>query len=145
MPTTREAANIAGVKYESLRNWLKRGLLQHAQPQERAWRRYSETDYCILTLMREGLAAGISVETMIDVCQDREVQRLFERLVDGHGYASFAKPHHLLIWQTSPEALFMLAHVRSIPDELAANPSPVTLFDLTHIQEQAQGRIARHA
>ena len=140
MSTTREAAAIAGVNYETLRNWLKRGLLDHAQPELRGWRRYTETDYCTLILMTEGLAAGISVETMIDVCRDREIQRVFERLSDGERSASINRPHHVLIWPTLPEALFMLAPLQSVPHELAANPAPVTIFDLEAIFAETEGR-----
>ena len=145
MSTTREAAAIAGVKYETLRNWLKRGLLDHAQPETRGWRRYTTADYCALLLMTEGLAAGISVETMIDVCRDQEVGRVFDRLVNEEWSPSQSRPHHVLIWSTLPEALFMLAPLHAIPHELAANPAPVTIFDLTAIHAEAEDRITARA
>ena len=145
MSTTREAAAIAGVKYETLRNWLKRGLLKHSQEEARGWRRYAEADYCTLVLMTEGLAAGISVETMIDVCRDQEVGRVFDRLVNEEWSASQSRPHHVLIWSTLPEPLFMLAPLHAIPHELTANPAPVTIFDLTAIHAEAEDRATARA
>ncbi len=133
MTTTSQAAELIGVKYETLRNWLKRGLLDGAQPSEGLWRRFGDTDLCCLQLMKEGLSAGVSTETMLDVCQDRETVRAFDRLCSGQGGSSFSRPQHILIWPTLPEALFMLAPAQTIADELAANPSPVMIFDLSYI------------
>ncbi len=145
MATTSEAAAIIGVGYETLRNWLKRGLLAHAGEQERTWRRYDEADLCCLQLMKEGLAAGICTETMLDVCDDRELQRAFERLCARDKQTSFGQPQYVLVWATLPEALFMLAPAQAIPHELASNPAPMTVFDLSYIHSTVSGEVARRA
>ncbi|MEM7430100.1 MAG: MerR family transcriptional regulator [Pseudomonadota bacterium] len=145
MVTTRVAAEIIGVRYEALRNWLKQGLLHNATPEARSWRRYGATDLCCLQLMKEGLAAGIPSDTLIDICSDAELRRIFDRLSSGTSGTSFSQPQYLLVWSTLAEPLFMLSPARSVAEEIGANPHPVTVVDLTYVQSTIADELARRA
>jgi len=71
MFTTSDAADLIGVRYETIRNWLKKGLLEDgSQATDRKWRNYSTSDLCRLQLTKLVLNVGIALETIIDAGND---------------------------------------------------------------------------
>ncbi|MEM8645118.1 MAG: MerR family transcriptional regulator [Pseudomonadota bacterium] len=126
MTTTSDAAERIGVKYETLRNWLKKGFLETDPEQGRTWRQYSDGDIARLQLMKDGLDAGVPLDVLIDVCNDRELVSLME--TDQSSPGSLA----VLIWPTLDEAQFMLVREGALVQELRRNRAPATVLSLAH-------------
>ncbi|MEM8688287.1 MAG: helix-turn-helix domain-containing protein [Pseudomonadota bacterium] len=126
MITTGDAADRIGVRYETLRNWLKKGFLETDPEAGRTWRQYSDGDIARLQLVKDGLDAGVPLDVLIDVCNDAELVNMIgdEELSPG-GLA-------LLIWPTLDEAQFMLVRETAVAQELRRNRAPATVLSLTH-------------
>lgn len=127
MPTTSDAAAQIGVKYETLRNWLKKGFLETDPEARRSWRDYSDADIARLQLVKDGLDAGVPLDVLIDVCNDPELVRL----MDNEGAASAIA---VVIWSTLPEAQFMIVREGALAQELRRNRSPATVLNIAHAQ-----------
>ena len=125
MATTSEAAARIGVKYETLRNWLKKGFLQTDPTDSRAWRDYSDVDIARLQLVKDGLDAGVPLDVLIDVCNDPELAGLVDE-ADGQSGMS------AVIWATLEEAQFMLVREAALAQELRRNRAPATVLSLDH-------------
>ena len=125
MPTTSDAATQIGVKYETLRNWLKKGFLETDIEPNRTWRDYTDTDIARLQLVKDGLDAGVPMDVLIDVCNDRELISLMDGDAGPAGLA-------LVIWATLEEAQFMLVREAALAQELRRNRTPATVLSLSH-------------
>ncbi len=140
MFTTSDAADLIGVRYETIRNWLKKGLLEYgSQATDRKWRNYSTSDLCRLQLTKLALNVGIALETIIDAGNDEELIGIFEALsADSSAFGRTS----ILIWSTLPEAQFMIVAERAVSQELARNRAPVTVIDLVHIHQTITDELA---
>lgn len=125
MPTTGDAAARIGVRYETLRNWLKKGFLETDSNDRRTWRDYSEADIARLQLVKDGLDAGVPLDVLIDVCNDPELIGLLDG-ADGRSEIS------AVIWATLEEAQFMLVREAALSRELRRNRTPATVLSLDH-------------
>ena len=125
MTTTSDAADRIGVKYETLRNWLKKGFLETDLEAGRTWRQYSEGDIARLQLVKDGLDAGVPLHVLIDVCNDPELVSLMEEENVQGGLT-------VLIWPTLDEAQFMLVREAALAQELRRNRAPATVLNLAH-------------
>ena len=127
MLTTSDAAAQIGVKYETLRNWLKKGFMETDSEAKRGWRDYGSADIARLQLIKDGLDAGLPLGVLIDVCNDAELIGLLE---DDGGADGLA----LVIWATLDEAQFMLVREAALSQELRRNRTPATVLNLVHAQ-----------
>ena len=125
MPTTSDAAERIGVKYETLRNWLKKGFLETESAPGRSWRDYSDADIARLQLVKDGLDAGVPMDVLIDVCNDSELTGLLDTDTAPAGLA-------VVIWPTLEEAQFMIVREAALAQELRRNRSPATVLSLSH-------------
>lgn len=125
MPTTSDAAERIGVRYETLRNWLKKGFLETDLASNRTWRDYSEADMARLQLVKDGLDAGVPMNVLVDVCNDPE---LIQLMSDEGGAGGVA----VVIWSTLSEAQFMLVREAALGQELRRNRTPATVLSLSH-------------
>ncbi len=125
MPTTSDAAAQIGVKYETLRNWLKKGFLETDSEPNRTWRDYSDADIARLQLVKDGLDAGVPMDVLIDVSNDPELIGLLD---DDGGSSGLA----VLIWPTLEEAQFMIVREAALAQELRRNRTPATVLNLSH-------------
>ncbi len=134
MITTSQAADLTGVRYETIRNWLKKGLLADSHGQSGKWRQYSPADLYRLQLVRDGLAAGVDLETRVDAANDGELISQIQRDSRGTTY--------LLIWTAAPVAQFMLAPESALPGEIARNDTPVTVVDLGQVRRTVDNKLS---
>ncbi len=125
MPTTSHAAAQIGVKYETLRNWLKKGFLETDSVSSRTWRDYSDADIARLQLVKDGLDAGVPMDVLIDVSNDPELIGLLD---DEGGSSGLV----VLIWATLEEAQFMIVREAVLAQELRRNRTPATVLSLSH-------------
>lgn len=125
MPTTSDAAAQIGVKYETLRNWLKKGFLETDSEPNRTWRDYTNADIARLQLVKDGLDAGVPMDVLIDVCNDPELISLMDGEEASAGLA-------LVIWPTLEDAQFMLVREAALAQELRRNRTPATVLNLSH-------------
>ena len=136
MATTSEAADAIGIRYETLRNWLKKGLLAgDGEPEEirsRKWRQYSIAEFIRIQLVKDGLEAGVALDVMVDVCNDPELTILAERLLTHSSHLNPADKPYVLIWSTLPEAQYMFARKAALMQEITRNSAPVTILDIEH-------------
>ena len=136
MPTTTEAAEATGVRYETLRNWLKKGLLADqisaSAGATHKWRNFSAIDIFKLRLTKDALSAGVPLNVITEICNDPELDTFIEDdEISGSGLSVFPGMF-VLIWTTMPEALYMFAEVNTIPAELKRNRAPATLLSLEY-------------
>ncbi len=127
MPTTSDAAAQIGVKYETLRNWLKKGFLETDPEAGRSWRDYSDVDIARLQLVKDGLDAGVPLDVLIDVCNDPELVHLMDDESGAPGVA-------VVIWSTLEEAQFMFVREAALAQELRRNRTPATVLNISHAQ-----------
>ena len=125
MTTTSDAAAQIGVKYETLRNWLKKGFLETEPDVRRTWRDYSDADIARLQLVKDGLDAGVPMHVLIDICNDPELIGLLD---DESGASGLV----VLIWATLEEAQFMIVREAALGQELRRNRTPATVINLSH-------------
>ncbi len=146
MLTTSEAADVVGVRYETLRNWLKKGLLDGQAPaasrKSRKWRDYSASDIVRLQLTKNALDAGIPLNVITDVCNDPDLLAFIEISDASSAGITVDKSLYVLIWPTLPEAQFMFASELSILAELRRNRAPVTILSIYHASVQVNERLA---
>ena len=131
MTTTGSAADIIGIRYETLRNWLKIGLLsgnRNDNPGRRKWRSYSPGDLARIRLVKDALDAALALDVAIDVSNDAEVIAHLDNLTA----EPVAAGPYVMIWPGLPEAQFMIAASHQIAQEIRRNPAPVVIFDLSH-------------
>ncbi len=139
---------MIGVRYETLRNWTKKGLLQddgaHGGRHKGKWRDYSRRDLIRLQLAKNALDAGLALETIVDVCNDPELASVIEIVQEQAGTLdTTGGAISVLIWPTMEEAQFMFAPDASILQELKRNPSPVTILNVAHAHRQVASALEK--
>lgn len=132
MATTSEAADAAGIRYETLRNWLKKGLFSEQREPGGKWRHYSNFEIARIQLCKDGVNAGIALDVMIDVCNDLELIAFIEQVMPSSSALRIADSPYVLIWPTMPETQYMFARKAALVQELSRNSAPVTILDIAH-------------
>ncbi len=140
MATTSDIADSIGVKYETLRNWIKKGLLASSAPadgsgRKRKWRDYSGTDRTLLVLTRRSLSAGVRLDVIVDICNDRELVAYIDAM-ESSGAARSADLF-VIVWYTAPETQFMLVSEAQLAGELKRFPVPATLLNISDAYTEA--------
>ena len=140
MATTSDIADSIGVKYETLRNWIKKGLLASSAPaggagRKRKWRDYSDTDRTLLVLTRRSLSAGVPLDVIVDICNDRELVAYIDAMESSR--AAHSADLFVIVWYTAPEAQFMLVSEAQLTSELKRFPVPATLLNVSDAHTEA--------
>lgn len=140
MATTSDIADSLGVRYETVRNWVKKGLLAASTPangtgQTRKWRNYSRTDRTLLVLTRRFLSAGVPLDVIVEICNDRELVAYVDTMDDGG--ADRSPDLFVIVWYTTPEIQFMLVSEAQLAGELKRFPVPATLLNISDAHAEA--------
>ncbi len=147
MTTTSDAAEFVGVRYETLRNWLKKGLLVDrrisAASAGRKWRHYSDVDMVCLQITRNALDVGVPLEIVVDICNDSELLELIDADLTGRYRLGGGPQVFILVWSQADAARFMIVAETAVVTEIKRHPSAVTILNLSHIIRQTAARLDR--
>ncbi len=144
MVTTSDAADLVGVRYETLRNWLKKGLLVDRRSgsggRQHKWRDYAATDIVCLQITRDALEAGVPLAIMVDICNDAEMLDLVDTDRLPSGRLGGGPQVYILVWSQTNAERFMIVAEPSVLSEIKRHPAPVTVLNLSHTIRQVISR-----